>query len=475
MGSLAPPRVYLSWTASSLTTAFGGYRVYRRPARAAVAEWELIAEITVPGGRNPATVEAQHTKFIDYEAGWAGATASKWSDGWDYAVTALDKTTGLEQSVSAGVSAQQVPSDDFGWITSNRRPWNGFPLKRAHRSFKDQSGFASDPVRVAGRDQVTTRTRLELPAREQEIEADFFSQDGEDPLRYWRAMAASGERACLHLPLGDRVLGTLDTPSGDENSDAIYLAVKGDMVETRRLSAVADFNLPCGIVTDGSTDYVSVADSSSLDPSGSAFTVVFCGALSSTASKYAFTKGNIGTAAGYGFHTNAESDELVFTVTGTNSTMTCTNSSAAQFDGYPHVAVGVSTGTNQSFYVDGVAVKTAATVHGSVSNAVALVMGGNNGGATDGMVLTPGIAFAVYMRALTATEAQAASYYLLGYPGYRMPYGPAVFVDLRDDRCWNGAGTVVKDLSGNQNHGTVVSSPATRGIPWPLSELERFG
>ena len=83
------------------------------------------------------------------------------------------------------------------------------------------------------------------------------------------------------------MLGTLDAPSGDDNSDARYLAVKGEMVESARLSAVADFNLPAGIVTDGSADYLSVPDSDTLDPASSAFSVVACAVWSSTASKYA--------------------------------------------------------------------------------------------------------------------------------------------------------------------------------------------
>lgn len=455
--------------------AFKGYNVYRRATRAVAGEWERIAEIRVPTGRAPSTVEAQHIKIDDYEAGWAGATASKFSDGWDYAVTSLNATTGLEQTISAGSTANTVTSDAHMWAVCNKRPWNSFPLERAHRSFVDDSGLASSPARIAGRDQVTTRTRLELPGRNQSIDADFFSVDGEDPLRYWRAAAASGERFCLHLPLGDRILGTFDELEGDENTDSLYLAVRGKLIETSRKSAVTDYNLPCGVVLNGSTQYVSAPDADGLDPASSAFSVVACAVWGDAgSSQYGLTKGNVGSAAGYGFHSNGTANTLAATITGASTSAVLTEASATWFDGLPHAAVVTSSGTAQVLYRDGTSVDSDSVTHGAVSNAVALVMGGNNGGATDGMSMV-GHSFAVYMRALTATEAKAASYYLLGYPGYRMPYGAAVFVDLRDDRCWNGTGTVVRDLSGNRNHGTLTASPSTRGYPWTLSDLERFG
>lgn len=478
MGALAPPRVLLSWTASNLGSVFGGYNVYRRPTRAAAADWERVGELRVPSGRAPATVEAQHTLFVDWEAGWAGPGVSRWSDGWDYAVTAVNATTGLEQSVDVGVSARTVPADVHPWVTSNRRPFNSFPLERSHRSFEDDSGFASDPVKIAGRDQVTTRTRLELPSRNQSLEADFFSQDGEDPLRYWRAAAASGERFCLHLPLGDRVLGTLDAPAGEEQTDALYLAVKGALVETSRVSAVAECNVPCGVVLDGSADYMSVPDADTLDPASSAFTVVVVFAPTTTGgSDWMLSKGsNPASADGYGISTTGNANEVQFVANGASATATLTGTSSGWFDSSPygHVFLGSSSGTAQRFTVDGVLVDSDSVTTGAISNSTALAVGALNAGAS-AHCAGKAFAVAVWKRQLTETEEQAATYYLLGYPGYRMPYGPTLFVDLRDDRCWNGLGSTVKDLSRTRNNGTLVSSPPVQGFPWRLSDLERFG
>ena len=187
------------------------------------------------------------------------------------------------------------------------------------------------------------------------------------------------------------------------------------------------------------------------------------------------SKGNLaGAADGYGFRTTGVANELQWFVNGASDSGGPTDTDATWFDGEIHCAVGTSSGTSQSLYLDGtLAVAASAVTHGSVSNAVALVVGADNAGASGHMALNPAVAWAVYMRVLTATEITAASRYLLGACAqYRMPAGPATFIDLRDDRCWDGRSAVAKDLSGNRNHAILAGSPGKRGYPWPLHLLE---
>lgn len=469
---LVPPRARLSWTASTYTTDFGGYRVYRRPARAQAVPWEPIAAITVPADRSSTVIEAQHIKFIDYQGGWS-ITGGQWASGFDYAVTALNATTGIEQAITAGVSAQTFTAADTAWLTCNAAPYLNCPV-RSLGPGTDRQTENTTSYQIAGRDHLVTRRRLELPARQGSATATLHELVGPDQARHLRAAGVSDKRFALLRPTGDRLEGTV-VLDGWEDIDRGRVAVDLSMAQTGVPTTAADYNWPCGLVLAGGTSYVTHADADGLDPASSAFSVVCAGVFADAGStQYALTKGNIGTAAGYGIHTNGDANTLVGTITGASTTATLTSASATWFDAYPHVAVLTSSGTAQVFYLDGTSVDTDAVTHGAVTNAVALILGGNNGGATNGMSLAPGIAYAVYMRQLSATEAQAASYYLLGYPGYRMPYGPAVFVDLRDDRTWDGKGTAIKDLSGNGYSGTATASPTTRGTPWPLADLEQF-
>lgn len=480
MTALAPARFYISWPASTLGNNFGGYKLYRRPSRAVAEPWENVAFIAPTAGRSPSQTETYHNQFIDWEAGWRGSVSSaRWYDGWDYAVTALNAATGIEDQIQINAisGANTLGSNEHPWIVSNAAPYLGFPLARSHRSARDESGMAFDPTSLAGRDMLVTRTRLELPARNQSIEFDLFSQDGEDFLRYWRAAAWSGRRMCLHLPLGDRVLGTLDTPSLRENSDSVFLAAEGSMFETGRTSAVANHNLPCGVMLDGSADYLSVASNAALNPGSSGFSYIVAGAFDGSAgNEYFFSKGNIGGGQGYGFASTSGANQVQYLIVGSSTLAQGVHSSSTWYNGQPHVAVVTSTGSAQALYLDG-AVTSAVTsiTHGSVTNSVAMAFGGNNGGASSLSAFSPGQSFAYYNRVLTADEAKAASYYLLGYPGYRMPYGPQVFIDLRDDRCWNGLGATAVDLSGNGRNATIVSAPPVRGNPWSLKDLEKFG
>lgn len=479
MGLLVPPRVALSWSATALGSSFYAYRVYRRPARGAAAAWTLIAELGVPAGYTAATVEAQHTQFFDYEAGWANTAGGQWADGWDYGVCVVDATT-LSESVKTLDTLNVATYDQNPWLVCNPAPYLNHPLARV-KAFDAQDRDTLTAYPVAGRDLQVTRARLELPGREYRVGWDDFGGPtlgnlvGEDTLRLWRGAAASGRKVCVHRPLGDRCIGAVSPITGASDRESmLYLDVQGRLIETARdTSDVSGHNLPAGLVLNGSSQYATTPTNTLLNPSGSAFTV-FCAAVFPTASgKYHVTKGNIGVASAYGL-LNSGASTMQFFVNGSGGNATATAADATTYDGSLHAIVGTSTGAAQTLYRDGTQIATGASAHGTVTNAIALVAGANNGGAASWSALAPLHAWGVYLRALTPAEAKALSYYLLGYPGWRAPAGPVVFFDLRDDRTWLGTGTALADLSGNGLTATATAAPPTRGIPWPLSDVDRF-
>lgn len=480
MGTLAPPRRLLSWTATALGTDFGSYRVYRRPSRSPVVPWSRIGEITVPDDYTAATVEAQHIRFLDYEAGWA-LTGGQWEAGWDYYVTVVNGSTGVESPLgSPTISRVTVTPDSYSWLVSNVAPYLSFPADRlAQLSGADSNNVVVETAPL-GRDRALTRTRLELPYRSFAFGWMDIDKTGQDPVRVWRAAQTSGVTMCAHLHSWDRCVGTLHPLDRIEYDLLGHINYGGKITETsgEYAYAVADYNLPAGVVLDGTADYATIADNDLLDPGSSAFSVVVAAAFAGAgSSKYAASKGNIGTAAGWAIRTTGSANVLDFFVHGASTSGACSVADANFFDGYVHVAVGTTSGTAQKLYRDGATtpIATASTTHGAVSNAVAVALGANNAGASGFMAAAPFQSFAYYARELSASETQAAAYYLLGYPGYRMPPGAVCFIDLRDSRCWNGVSTVLADLSDNKRNATTVSSPPTRGIPSAtLALIDRF-
>lgn len=481
MGVLAPPRRLLTWTATSLTTAFGSYRIYRRPSRVPAVDWSLIGEITVPTGYTATTVEAQHIRFLDSEAGWA-LTGGQWAAGWDYYVTVVNGNNGVESPLGApSLTRLTVTPDTIPWLTSNAEPYLSFPASRmAILSGGDSNNIVAETAPL-GRDRALTRTRLELPYRTFAFGWTDVDWIGQDPVRVYRAAQTAGATMCAHLLSWDRCIGTLYPLDQFDYNLLGDISYGAKLVETSGEDAyvVADYNLPAGAVLDGSSEYATIADDATLDPASSAFTIVVCAVFAGAgSSKYAVSKGNIGTADGWALRTTGAANTLDFFVDGATTSGSCTDTSATWFDGYSHVAVASSSGTAQNLYRDGATtpVGTGATTHGAVANAVAVAIGANNAGASGFMALAPFHAFAYYGRELTAAEAQAASYYLLGYPGYRMPPGAACFIDLRDSRTWNGIESTWADLSGNGLDATATGAPPTRGVPsQTLALLDRFG
>lgn len=461
------PNVLLAWSATSLTTSFGSYRIWRRASRAAARAWTLIGENDIPDGYTAATVEAQHTSFVDRTAGW-NTTGGPYEDGWDYAVTVTNSTTGLESAVaSAMTTGVEITPASGTWLVCNDAPWLDTPLggvRQIDSSMLDDL----EVYRPAGRRFAVVTRRAEDPPRQWSISWRRGGDRGDDVGDAVRSAATSGRQMTVLTPRGDRIDGVIGTPktSQDPNPAA---DVDATLVEV--LPETAGFNRPAGVMLDGSADYLTVADAADLDPGTSAFTVVVAGAFADAG--YALTKGNIGTAAGYSIHRSA-ANTIRFFCHGASTSGGPSYASATWVDGKVHVAGGDSSGTAQNLYMDGTSVATASVTHGSISNAIALIAGANNGGASGFMAVAPFQSFALWLRVLTAAEHAAAAKYLLGVPGHRMPGGAVLFVDLRDNRCWDGISTSFTDLSGYGHTATAVSAPPTRGVPWPLRDLDRW-
>lgn len=470
-GVLYPPGVTITITATALTTAFGGYRVYRRPTRGVAQAWSLIGEVTVPTGYTATNVEANHTSFTDVTAGW-GVTGGQWIDGWDYSVTVLNSVTGLESVVGETTDlANVVTPSGHAWLVSNQAPYLNTPLRYAANLQSSPSDVQST-YQVAGRDMAVVRTRAELPSRTWAIDWHNDPDVGEDPARYVKAAAASGRALTLLTQTGDVVTGAVTPPGVNQPVGSPTIEVSGSLLETSRTPAVADANVYAGAKCNGTTQYAAITYATAHNPLTSAFSMVYAGSMSSSASAVA------GCIAGAGaryaaFSGTGTANTNIFVVLGASATAT-TNLNMPT-DGSRHVAIGTTSGTAQVAYLDGAVTGTGSTTHGSVDITTGST-GAHGFGAAGGLSFNASTirAYAYYARVLTATEALAATRYLQGVPGYRMPYGAVFLFDLADARCWNGTATDLTDLSGNRYTSTLTASPTTVGIPYPLGDLEKF-
>lgn len=313
---------------------------------------------------------------------------------------------------------------------------------------------------------------IELPGRDWNIGARYFGRLGEDQARYWRAAASLGTAFCVHGHYGDRLMGVLEAPSSIPHEDVGVFTMTGDVAETTRsATGVSDFNVPAGIVTNG-TSYALVANASSIDPGGgTAFTFFAVAQFSNTASKTAL--GRRSSGQGYSIETDG-SGHLQAVVVGATTTATL-NDATGVYNDVPHSVIVVANSGASTMYRDAVSAATSATAFGTVTNSLALGFGAKHDGSA-GMTLSPGRAWGFYNRALTANEVTNLHNYLMGVPGYRAPAGAGLFIDLRDNRAWDGTqqSGVALDLSGNANSATFTSSPSTRGIPWNLAVTDGF-
>lgn len=470
VAGLAAPYVQVAWSASSLTTAFGGYRVYRRPTRGVAESWVMVADITVPTGYTATTVEANHLAWRDFSAGWS-VTGGQWADGWDYAVTTRSTITGLESVVGESTdTANTVSVLGDAWMVCNTAPYLNAPLANA-RPVTSEAAPNQTTYAPAGRDFVVVRTRAELPARMWDVEWAPLHGTGEDVARYAKAAAASGRQVSLMLQTGDVIHGSLSSPVIQQTPGGPVVEVSATLTETGRSPDRADINLPAAIKTNGSTSYAYAPYTAALNPTTSPCTLIYCGSLATSGG---IVGGINGTGTRYLAFSGTSVNSVVLSGAGATTSFV-TAFTGATTDGTRQALAATHSGTAQVLYVNGVAVNTSAVTTGSIDLSVTSTNGWAMGGAGSlSFAAVTGQAFAYYTRVLTAAEVKAASYFLLGIPGYRMPYGAVFVFNLADARCWNGHATTLTDLTGNRTVATLVGTPGAVGIPFDLADVERF-
>lgn len=469
------PYNLIAWTnPTPLTTNFREFNVYARAAVLPAGPFVKIATYSGTGypGLTPTQVEANLTKFRDYMAGWGGI-GSPWARGWEYVVTVVNKATRLESRIFQSTVNRSVnPADEAHWFVSNSAPFLNFPARVIDIEAAPSADHDVLEDGLAGRAYSFTRTNMERAGRTQALDWYYHSVESlpEELARWPYALAESGRTSALLVPFGDRYVGTLrNVKVSRSGGDGTKLGIDAELVETDDWQ-LADYNLPPGFALNGSSQYVSVASTAALNPGTAAFSFVWSGTLTDTSGTFA-AKWN-GTS-GQGYYLQRPSANTVrWGVLGATTGASVDYTNAALFaNGKEHALVGTYDGAELRLYVDGVLVKAAKVTAGAISNSIALTAGAVNGGAS-GFKAGTWYAVAQYGYKLTDDEALAASGWLLGWSGYKMPGGGNVFLDSRDDRSYTGQGTNLEDLSGNLRRGALVGAPLLIGRPWRLRELD---
>lgn len=473
--SALPPRVVVSWAATSLTDVFNGYRVYRRQRGTPVRPWVLVADYTVGAGQTASVVEAQHTRFVDYEAGWGHADAIG-EEGWDYAFT-VRNVNGMESFIGevTDIDNDLVGSAD-AWLCANAAPYLNVPLRTlaTRRLDSDSNQIA---YQVAGRDHAVVRTQDRVPPSRLRLTWQRLGRLTDEILRAHRMAAVSGRQMALHDCQGQLTYGVLEPP-GFAAANTARADADATLTVTGIHPRPTDYNAAAEAAFDGVNDYATTPSVAALNPGTQAFTFFVCGRFTDTAGAYYLSKGNIGGAAdGFAIRRNAAGSVQAW-VDGAGGSGGAAIVSGGWFDGDPAVAIGTYDGATLTLYQvtqgGGFASVAAALVAGAVTNAVAFVAGADNAGGS-GFTTSSIQAWGLHVgRAYTAVEAEAAGRYLLGMFGYEIPAGITVLFDLSDDRCWDGVGTVLSDLAGSLNAATLTGAPATRGRPWPKRAALRW-
>lgn len=458
------PHVLIEWTASALTTRWGGYRVWRRPVRTPAGRWELIGQIDPPATATATQAEATLTAFEDHEA----VGECEWT------VTVIDAQTGFESAWVTGVTATAPDDRRRTWLRSNAAPWVACSTDRVDTPSLDTADRTV--VReLAGRDHAVTRTPIELPTRTFSGRWHTFARAADSDFAALRAAAAVGETVAVLEPLGRRTVGTLAVKAAAEKEGGHGWAVDVEVVETTRTADPAGYNRACRLRFDGTDDYVTVPDAPELDPAGAAFTALIVATTPTGVSKALIAKGNPGVSDGWALGIDG-TGKLVAALDGASGVAAPTSVSAPSAG--QHVFAFTTNGSNDhKLWLDGATVATSTTATGSVTSAAALTVAASNGGAT-GFASCQARAWALWNRALDADElADAAAYF--EDRSADLPAGAVLLHDVADDRCWDGTGTSLASLAGTQVStagtslaGTITGGAHPVGDPWPLRLLD---
>lgn len=454
--------VSVTWTASSLTTNFGGYRVYRRPVRTPAARWEQVAVIDVPAGLTATQAEARLTEFHDFEA--VGET--------EYTVTVVDARTGFESAWQTGDTVTAPSSRQTTRLVSNAAPWVACETLAT-----DTPGLETADRTVvrelAGRDHAVTRTPLELPTRTWSARWHTFGRTGDSDFAALRAAAASGETVAVIEPLGRRAVGTLVVKQAAEREGGHGWAVDVELVETTRTADPAGYNVPARLAFDGTNDTVTVPDAGVLDPAGAGFTAVWVGIADTGNSRAMIAKGVPGVSDGWALGTDG-AGEVIGVFDGLTGTAATTG--AAPVAGVACYAATTNGSNSHKVWVDGVEAGTSTTATGSVATTGVLCVGSVN--AAWSWAACEARAWAIWNRELDADELADVTAYFAGRAA-DLPAGCVLLHDVADDRCWEGGtDTTLANLAGADvsPDGTVltgaISGAVPVGDPWPFRLLD---
>lgn len=457
------PRVKVAWTASALTTTWGGYRVWRRPVAVPAGRWTLIGQIDPPSGTPATDAEAAMIEFSDFEA--VGAN--------QYAVTVVDAVTGFESARQTTLTVTAPSSTRVTRLVSNAAPW---VLAETDRLETPSLDTADRTVvrELAGRDHAVTRTPLELPTRTFSGRWHTFGRIGDSDFAALRAAASAGETVAVVEPLGRRTIGSLIVKQAAEREGGQGWGVDIEVTETTRHGEPAGWNLPARLGFDGTGDYVTVPDAPELDPTGAGFTIVWVGIAPTAATKALIAKGNPGISDGWVIGTDG-SGKLLAIFDGVTAAATALGTAASS--GVHVYAATTSGSTSHKLWVDGAVTATSTTATGSVASAAALTVAASNAGAS-AVAVCQARAWGIWNTELAADAMADVVAYFTDHSA-ALPAGCVLLHDVADDRCWPGVGTTLANLAGTQIStggtalaGTLAGDPYPVGDPWPLRLLD---
>ena len=463
-----PPHVKVTWNATSLTTTFSAYRIYRRKSAGKPEPWRQIGEFAAPGpGGVTNDVESYYTEFRDYTAGWSPTN-------WDYRVSVV-RTDNTESLVSSGQDLRNVvsiPDPKRFWLLCNEYPELNIPLDIVE-SADVQFEPRVQKWAAAGRDNYITANRLDRPGRVKRISArllgfnDYFMSGDQLPIdvignRLWDPTRRP-QSWCLLGPDGERMFGTVELKGLRWKPQPWSLGIDLEMTETASdTRTLVGWQGPSRLRTVPDA-YVSHADNAAFDMTASeSMTAMFYGAVLSTTvtDRYMLSKWQ-GDGPGWAFTTNNGAGKFDFLCSDGAIGARAVLASSTLNDGVFRVYGGYRDVSADQLGVWTSDVLTAVTATDTttttIANGLAVNMPGLPGVDLRAQMHT--VCYAIWKRVLTATERQIATWAMLGYAGFELPGGTELYCDFRDTSSYPGTGTDVLDLSGNGSgrDGTITN------------------
>jgi len=464
----AAPHNLIRWPATSLTTTWAAYRVYRRRSGAKAGEWTRIAEITaaadVGADMSATNAEKYRTEFRDYETACSPAE-------YDYYVSVV--STDESESVAANIEPRQtLAGGDRWWLVSNTDP----ELNVACDVVTDYGGSWDNRVKTfqaAGRDGQLVSAATERPGRKLGLTCEPYGSvagvnmaGGEGLAEGLRAALQHGAPPywCLKSPMGDIHYGWAQLAGLDLAEGGFQAKVSVDFwTDVEPDSQACDWQGPARMYLDGSTGLINFGVQSALDVApDTSLSVLQLQEATDRGATFEGFAGNRKASAGGIMMLCSGARQLRVWVEGA-TTDTFLTGSTAIYDSNRHVVGLRKDGdiSTLSGWVDGVNDTGDQSDTSDPGGSTATWnIGARGGGDIKSQVFV--VATVIWRRALSDDEMAQATWALKGYPGWQLPPFAELYVDMRDPDCYVGSGQV-KDLSGNGRDGTV--SGTTVWIP----------